>query len=161
MSDTLKLSSDGKAVVLGKRSYPLAYGFQCPISGLPVAVLVRSVSTLLGAAVPKTGGAFTEGKLTGLYICVAGASTYVPMPKPQKNKDEDEQWVKVRYFFGLKEDSLIEKVYHDTYKGRPIKIETFKRKLLAGQLKEYRISRELVGGEDLLITHCDELSKSV
>jgi hypothetical protein len=77
-------------------------------------------------------------------------------------KDDEGNDVKdykgVKYYYGLKEDALIEKVFTEEYRGRKIRLETFKRKLLDGKLEGFFVGREVVHGQDIVIAYCTKES---
>ena len=96
------------------------------------------------------------GKTTGLLFRSAISTHYVETIKKDDEGNDVKDYKGVKYYYGLKEDALVEKVFTEEYRGRKIRLETFKRKLLDGKLKGFFVGREVVHGQDLVIACCTE-----
>ena len=96
------------------------------------------------------------GKTTGLLFKGAISTHYVETISKDGEGNEVKDYKGVKYYYGLKEDALVEKVFTEEYSGRKIRLETFKRKLLDGKLKGFFVGREVMYGQDIVIACCTE-----
>ena len=158
MKDRTFVDAKNRAFVVDGNKYPLVYALCCPMTGEPVVVIIRgkSRSSLLEGCVPNDGAVESIGKTTGLIFRGAISTHYVETIEKDDEGNEVKDYKGVKYYYGLKEDVLVEKVFTEEYTGRKIRLETFKRKLLDGKLKGFFVGREVVHRQDLVIACCTE-----
>ena len=157
MNDRTFVDAKNRAFVVDGNPYPLLYALCCPMTGEPVAVIIRGnsrASSLFESCVPNNGMVESIGKTTGLLFRRAISTHYVESIEKNDEGEDVRDYKGVKYYYGLKEDVLIEKVFTEEYRGRKIRPETFKRKLLDGKLKGFLVGREVVYGQDLVIACC-------
>ena len=156
MKDRTFVDGKNRAFVVDGNKYPLVYALCCPMTGEPVVVIIRgkSRSSLLEGCVPNDGALESIGKTTGLIFKRAISTHYVETVRKDDEGNDVKDYKGVKYYYGLKEDALIEKVFTEEYRGRKIRLETFKKKLFDGKLKGYFVGREVVHGQDIVIAHC-------
>jgi hypothetical protein len=159
MSDRTFVDEKNRTFVVDGDRYPLLYALCCPMTGEPVLVIIRCKSrsnSLFEDCVPRNGAAESVGKTTGLLFRGAISTHYVETTKKDEREKDVKDYKGVKYYYGLREDVLIEKVFTQEYRGRKIRLETFKRKLLDGKLKGFLVGREVIQGQDIIITCCTE-----
>ncbi|MBA4372289.1 MAG: hypothetical protein C0402_05455 [Thermodesulfovibrio sp.] len=152
MTKTLAITDDGKGVRFAKKTYPLVLGFKCPYSGEPVALLMKARATVFRDALESGQHLVSEGDYAGIVFHESNTDRYVSLGKVSTEDGEDDNYQKVRYFYGLKEDPLIEWVLLETGTKR-MKASSFREKLFDGKLPNYRVSHELTEGKDILIAY--------
>jgi len=159
MNERTFVDAKNRAFVVDGNKYPLLYALCCPMSGEPVVVIVRGntrYASLLEGCVPRNGAVESAGKTTGLLFRSAISTHYVETIVKDDEGSDVKDYKGIKYYYGLKEDVLIEKVFTEEYRGRKIRLETFKRKLLDGKLKGILVGREVIHGQDLVIACCTE-----
>jgi len=157
MNDRTFVDAKNRAFVVDGNKYPLLYAICCPMTGEPLVVIIRwksRSSSLLEGCVPRNGVVESVGKTTGLLFKSAISTHYVETISKDGEGNEVKDYKGVKYYYGLKEDALVEKVFTEEYSGRKIRLETFKRKLLDGKLKGFFVGREVVHRQDLVIACC-------
>jgi hypothetical protein len=159
MNERTFVDVKNRAFVVDGDGYPLLYALCCPITGEPVVVIIRAKSrssSLLESCVPRNGRVENVGRTTGLLFRTAISTQYMETIEKDDEGKDVKDYKGVKYYYGLKEDALVEKVFTDEYSGRKIRLETFKRKLLDGKLKGFLVGREVIHGQDLIIACCTE-----
>jgi hypothetical protein len=155
MTKTIAIAPNGKHVTIGRKSYPLVYGFTCPFSGEPVALLMKAREVALKDALTRSQRLVSEGSFAGIVFHKADEVCYVSTGKAATEDGEDDRYQKVKYYYGLKEAPLIEWVKGETGEHN-MSVSSFREKLFAGKLPHYRIAHELVNGRDLLIAYLSD-----
>jgi hypothetical protein len=157
MNERTFVDAKNMAFVADGTRYPLLYALCCPITEEPVLVIIRckpSAVALLEESVPRNGAIESAGKTTGLLFRCAISTQYIETTKKDDGGNDVKDYRGVKYYYGLREDILIEKVFTEQYRGRKIRLETFRKKLLDGNLKGFLAGREVVYGQDLVIACC-------
>lgn len=156
MKDRTFVDVKNKAFIVDGNRYPLLYAICCPMTGEPVLVIIRSKSrsSQLESCVPNDGFIERIGKTTGLLFRSAISTHYVETIEKGDEGNDIRDYKGIKYYYGLKEDALIEKVFAEEYRGRKIRLETFKKKLFDAKLKGFFVGREVVNGQDLIIAYC-------
>ena len=126
--------------------FPLLYGFSCPFSDEPVIAIVKTKA--------RVDNCFSadaeEGEVKGVVFHKTGSwHTHY-----SESKDGVPAFFYLKYLYGLKEDKLIEKAHEES--GLKISLDTFKKRLFEGKLKDFKAVREVVNGAELLIAHKDK-----
>lgn len=159
MNERTFVDAKNSAFVVDGNKYPLLYALCCPMTGEPVAVIVRANTrsiALLEGCIPRNGAVESAGKTTGLLFRGAISTHYVETATKDNEGNDVKDYKGVKYYYGLREDILIEKVFTEEYSGRKIGPETFRKKLLDGKLKGFFVGREVVCGQDLVVACCSE-----
>jgi hypothetical protein len=159
MSDRTFADAKNRTFVVDGDGYPLLYALCCPMTGEPVLVIIRCKprsNSLFEDCVPRNGAVESVGKTTGLLFRSAISTHYVETTKQDEQGKDVKDYKGVKYYYGLREDILVEKVFTQEYRGRKITVETFKKKLFDGKLKGFSIGRELIHEQDLVIACCTE-----
>lgn len=142
MSLKIYIDKNKKQLVAGGKAFPLLYGFSCPFCDKPVIAIVKTKG--------KTDDYFSadaeEGNVKGVVFLW---HIYYP-----ESGDGVTDSLSLEYFYGLKEDKLIEKAHEKS--GLKISLNVFKKRLLEGKLRDFKAVREVVNGEELLIAHKDK-----
>lgn len=159
MNERTFVDAKNRAFVVDGNKYPLLYALCCPMTGEPLVVIVRANKrfiSLLEDCVPRNGAVESAGKTSGLLFKSAISTHYVETIKKDDEGNDVKDYKGVKYYYGLKEDVLVEKVFTEEYRGRKIRLETFKRKLLDGKLKGFFVGHEVIHGQDIVIACCTE-----
>jgi hypothetical protein len=156
MKDRTFVDVKNKVFIVDGNKYPLVYALCCPMTGEPVVVIIRGKSCFsqLESCVPNDGSVERVGKTSGLLFKSTISTHYVETMEKDGEGNDVKDYKGIRYYYGLKEDALIEKVFTEEYRGRKIRLETFKKKLFDGKLKGFFVGREVVNGQDLVIAYC-------
>jgi len=163
MNERTFIDAKNRAFVADGNRYPILYALCCPITGEPVVVIIRckpGAVSLLEELVPRNGAIESAGKTTGLLFRCSISTHYIETTKRDDDGNDVKDYRGVKYYYGLREDILIEKVFTEQYRGRKIRLETFRKKLLDGNLKGFLAGREIVYGQDLVIACCTEEADS-
>lgn len=136
-----------KTLVIEGTAYPLSYGLCCPITHEPVMTITSLIENK-AAVIVKPEIKTTVGGMTGFVIRRSFQNYYISR-LTQKRRAV----ISAIYFYGLKEDFLLKKAFEFRDSELKLPYSEFKEAILAGKLGSYKIGRELVIGNDLIVVY--------
>lgn len=130
-----------KLFVCGGVKYPLLYGLICPFTKKPVMVIIKTKEKAKNILPERRYVAQRQVDETlGIVFVRSDDQEYEKIGRKEYT---------ISYFYGLKQDPLMGMVYES--QGEDKGKKKFKESLLSGSLGNYKLSKELVKGEDILV----------
>ncbi len=145
-------ATNRQLVLPGGKRYGLAWGFVCPVTNEAVALIVRSGGGSKHNLVEQYLKDETRTPTVNDGGVVGAVFTGSSMNVSRTDADGNVKFV-IRYFYGLKDDPLAEAVWAKHSDLTKFKnFDNFKKKLLANEIDKFIVSKELVLGEETMIS---------
>lgn len=134
-----------KTLHVNNKAYPLSYALCCPITHEPVMAIMSGVISPVDI---KPEFRASIGGTTGVIIRQPFKKHYISR-LTQKRRAV----ISAIYFYGLREDFLLKKAFEFRDSELKLPYSEFKEAILDGKLDSYKIGRELVTGNDLIVAY--------